>query len=100
MFDLLAALLRLLAPIGSLRAILICVGLLAFGSGAMIFAGRTKGPILALAVLLVAGGVGLIVVAIALPARGGSSRGSSKPPPPDDWRPPDAADIDRVIRGR
>jgi hypothetical protein len=65
----------------------------------MILTGRSKGPILVLAVLLVAGGIALIMVGILFrrPVAASPKRGTT--PSSDNWRPPDADAVKKIVQG-
>jgi hypothetical protein len=99
MADILVALCQILGSGLSLRASSIFGGILAVICGIMIFVERSRGPVLVLAVLLVAGGIALIMVSILFrrPVAASPERGTT--PTSDDWRPPDAEEVKKIVEG-
>jgi hypothetical protein len=99
MADILLALCEILGSGLSLRASSFFGGILAVICGVMILASRSRGPMLVLAVLLVAGGIALIMVGILYrrPVAASPKRGTT--PTSDDWRPPDAKEVKKIVEG-
>jgi hypothetical protein len=99
MADLLVALSQILGGGLSLRASSIFGGILAIVCGIMIFVERSRGPVLVLAVFLVAGGVALMVVGILFRRPDTATRKRGTAQTSVDWRPPDADEVKKIVEG-